>query len=151
MNRDTISRKHSIDSLFSKVIYISEIELQSQWAIYLCILVSGFIELSIQNILKDYARTKSSDKIQKFVESKLNRQSNLNMKKIIELVSSFDPDWASDLKSKTDGELKETVDSVIANKNLVAHGKSANLTLSEMETYYKNVLKTLEIIEKTCV
>ncbi len=54
-NRETVQAKDRLDYLFSRVNEFSEdLELQSHWARYLCVRVSGFIETSIRSILSEY-------------------------------------------------------------------------------------------------
>ena len=53
-NRETVQAKDRLDYLFSRVNEFSEdLELQSHWARYLCVRVSGFIETSIRSILSE--------------------------------------------------------------------------------------------------
>lgn len=60
-NRETIQAKDRLDDLFSRVNEFSgDLELQSHWARYLCVRVSGFIETSIRSILSEYARKMSA-------------------------------------------------------------------------------------------
>ena len=145
------SNKDRLDFLFTKIEDIPEdLELQAHWAKYLCVLVSGFLEKSVSLILKEYAERNSSPIITNFVEKKIGRFQNANMKKIMQLIMSFNSDWADTLEKELSGETKDSVDSIVANKNNIAHGVSVGITYAQIKKYYENSLVLIERIEEIC-
>lgn len=150
-NREATRYKNQLDDLFVKVTSLSgDVELQSHWARYLCIRTSGFIETSVRAIYGEYAKNKSHPHIANFVQSKLGSFQNPTMKKILELTHSFDPVWAENLKNDTQGELKDAIDSIVNNRNSIAHGQDVTITLASIKEYYKSVIKVIELLEKQC-
>lgn len=82
--------RHRLDNLFDQVkAFTDNPELQSQWARYLCILVAGYIEKSIQEILYKYANDKAAPNVVNYVYSRLKRFTNPNMEDILTLLGSF--------------------------------------------------------------
>lgn len=143
--------KQRLDVLFPKVGALgSDIELQSHWARYLCVLVAGFIETSVRSVLSDYASKKSVPQVYKFVESELGFFQNPKMEKILELARSFDAKWAEEIKVATEGELKDSVNSIVANRHLIAHGENVGVTYSNIKKYYENAVKVIDIVEQKC-
>lgn len=136
-----------LDGLFGKVQKIDDIEMQSQWARYLCVLVSGFMEESIRAIIGDYAIARSSREIANYVERKLSRETNLNMSKIVGLLSQFDTDMGKELEKRTNGELKDAVDSVIANRHTIAHGRDVSVSYVRIYDWYKKTVKVIDIVD----
>jgi formyltetrahydrofolate hydrolase len=151
-NSRIIANRDKLNYLLKNIKISSfDFELQSHWAKYLCVLTSGFLENSIRIICGEYVKNKAAPFVQNFVDKELNRFQNPDMNKIIDLVSRFSQDWGDCLKTITEGELKDSVDSIVANKNNIAHGQSIGLTFVQLEKYYKNVLKVIEIIEDHCI
>lgn len=84
--------KQRLDALFSQVAsFASDIELQSHWARYLCILVSAFIETSLLAIYTEYANRRAQPDVASFVRSRLKGFQNPYMNKILDLTGAFNP------------------------------------------------------------
>ncbi len=151
-NIKAVKYKHKLDHLFEQIkltpFLSADPEIQSHWSNYLCILVSGFIEVSVGSIFSDYAKRTASPKIANFVESNLNEFQNPKMEKILSLTGRFSKDWQADLRKDTDGDIKDAIDSIVANRNAVAHGKPSPLTIARVRDYYIRVIDLVELIEK---
>jgi hypothetical protein len=121
---EVVRHKQRLDKLFDQIrAFSGDLELQSHWARYLCVLVSGFLETSIRAIYGEYATKKAHQYIVNFVESRLKSFQNPNMEQILQIASLFSPEWRARLELDTEGELKDAVDSIVANRNLIAHGQ----------------------------
>lgn len=146
------SDKQRLDALFSKVEELpsEDFELKSHWARYLCILVSGFLETAIREIFAEYAKNKASPYIVNYVVAQLSSLQNPKMEKILQLTRCFNPKWAESLKDATEGELKDSVDSIVNNRNQIAHGKQTNITYHTISSYYQDAIKVVDLIEKQC-
>lgn len=72
------------------------------------------------------------------------------MGKILELVGSFNPEWEAELRAAVEGQLKDAVDSIVANRHRIAHGESVGLTFVRIKEYYRNALEVLEVIDQQC-
>ena len=140
-----------LDGLFGKVSAIDDLEMQSQWSRYLCVLVSGFIEEAIRAIVGEYAAVRSSREIANYVEKKLGRETNLNMSKIVSLLSQFDPDIGKELERRTNGELKDAIDSIVANRHPIVHGRDVSVSYARIHDWYKETVKVIEIVDSLLV
>ena len=150
-NVEIIRYKERLDNLFGQVsMFTSDLELQSHWSRYLCILVSGFIETSINAIYSQYAEQKSHRYIANYVSSRLKRFTNPNMEDILVLAGSFSEDWRQKIESIVTEEQKSAVDSIVANRNRIAHGANVGISYNTVKKYYQNVVITIKIIEDTC-
>jgi hypothetical protein len=151
-SKEVDAYKRHLDDVFSKASMLPDsLEVQAHWARYLCILVSGFLETSVQAVLREYARDKASPNVQNCVESRLKQLQNAKMHKILELLGAFSPEWRNGFESATKGECADAVNSVVGLRNNLAHGDSAAITLSRIAEHYKGVLKAIEILENQCV
>jgi hypothetical protein len=151
-NREAVRYKQRLDNLFKQVSALpADIELQSHWAKYLCVLVSGFLETSVRAIFSQYASDKAAPYVANYVASRLKRFTNPNMDDILHLASRFNEDWGKCLESATRGELKDAVDSIVANRNLIAHGENPGITYVRIKGYYERAVTVIDLIENTCV
>jgi hypothetical protein len=66
-------------------------EILSHWAKYLCVLTSGFLESSLRLILQHYSSNHADESISRFISSRLKGLTNLNEKKIGQLLGEFNP------------------------------------------------------------
>ncbi len=154
MRSSEIAREQQrLDNLFKKIndvqrLSSDDLELQAHWARYLCILVSGFLENSIRTIYSEYAKEKASPQIVNFVEEKLKGFQNPRMEKVFQLMASFDEEWGKQLKTKTEGEIKDAVNSIVILRNSIAHGKSVGITYITIQDYYKSSKKLLDVIDE---
>lgn len=151
-NKEVVRYKQQLDDLFAKTSNLpqDDFEIQSHWARYLCIRVSGFLEVSIRSIYSQYAKDKAAPFVVNYVESQLKNFQNPNMEKILNITRSFNPSWAEELKKLTEGEIKDAIGSIVAQRNQIAHGGNAGITYSKIKIYYQNVIKLVELIEKQC-
>jgi hypothetical protein len=141
-----------LDNLFVKInelqkISPDDLDLQSHWARYLCVLVSGFLETSISTIYIEYAKKKATPQIVNFVEKRLEKFQNPRMEKIFQLMASFDEEWGKQFKTRTEGEIKNAVNSIVDLRNKIAHGKSVGITYITVSNYYQSSKKLLDVIE----
>ncbi len=146
-----MSYKQRLDHLFGKVAALScDLELQAHWARYLCVLTSGFLEVSVSAIYTEYARSNTQPRIANFVSSQLRRFPNPKMNRIIELARQFSGEWADRLQRDTDGALKDAVDSIVDNRNAIAHGGNIGITYHRIRDYYARALRVVELIDRQC-
>lgn len=143
--------KTKLDSTFERARSVEDLELQSDLARYLCVLVSGYLETATVEWLLHHSRDGSRPTIQKYVESKLKRFTNANASKITALMASWDSDWHSEMNDFLVDEKKDAVDSVIALRNNIAHGQWVGVTLNRISKYYIEVDKVVTKIGELSV
>jgi len=86
--------KQRLDATFKRAAGAQgEPELLSDFARYLCVLVSGFLEQAVIELLLEYVRLRSPVSIQRHMGQRLRRFTTANAQNITELLGSFDLDW----------------------------------------------------------
>jgi hypothetical protein len=144
-------QKKKMDLLFENIKnFKGDEEISSLLSKHLCILVSGYLENSIRDIIYDYAKTKSHQNIANFVSVKLKRIGNPKIEAILQLVGSFNSDWRDTVEKQLDDELKEAVNSIVRNRNQIAHGADVGITFGQIYRYYERSNRVIKIIEKEC-
>lgn len=123
-----------------------EEEILSHWARYLCVLVAGLIETATQSILSEYSKKHASQEASNFIMSQLKYQSNLNSNKLIQLLGAFSDQWANEFECTLSDSQKDAIDSILANRHNIAHGRSVGISLVRVKDYYSRVSQVLECI-----
>lgn len=148
-NVTVASQKNSLDDLFKKVsVFSADPELSSHWAKYLCVLVYGFIEISMREILFDYANNKSAPQVANFVRSRVRGVWNWNTEKVFETIGVFDSTMRTSVEGAIDQEHRDAFNSIVGNRHKITHGESVSVSFSSVQEYYGKVVKTIDIIEQ---
>lgn len=128
-------RQH-LDTTFSRAERLdADPELRSDFARYLCVLASGFVEQATTELLIEYARLNADPRVQRHVEQSVRRRSNLNTQRLIEVVGAFDPEWRADLETFIVNEFKSALDGIVYLRNQVAHGIHVEVTLPRVNEH----------------
>ncbi|MGH7001496.1 MAG: HEPN domain-containing protein, partial [Stellaceae bacterium] len=77
--------------------------------------------------------------VRDYVESELRWFQNPNIQKTFDLLRQFNPDWADQLKTATDGEVLDAVDSVNNNRNNIVHGRQVSISFAVIQRYYADI------------
>ncbi|MDQ2841187.1 MAG: HEPN domain-containing protein [Acidobacteriota bacterium] len=140
-----------LNALFQKASTLSDdLELQAHFARYLCVLVSGYLETAIAEVYSHYARDKGHPHLATYINRQMNRFQNPNMTKVLNLVRDFNPIWADQIQALTQGEIRDSVDSVVADRHKIAHGESVGVSLAYARQYYSGAVQLVELIIKQC-
>jgi hypothetical protein len=102
-------------------------------------------------VLRHYARKHANPQVTSFVEGRLDSVTNLNEEKIAQLLGSFNPVWRESFQSKRTPQQKDAIDSVVANRHQIAHGRPVEVTLVRMKNYYAEVAGAVKLIDEQCV
>ena len=129
--RDAFNRAKSLSN--------ADTEIQSDFARYLCVLVSGFVETCVAELAIEHCKQRSSTTVTNYAAGQLDRLQNLKAQKLVQLVGSFEKKWAIDLSAFMDGAPKEALDSVINLRNKIAHGQSVSLSLGRITQYHEKI------------
>ena len=140
-----------LDATFLRVAKLNaDPELQSDFARYLCILVSGFLENAVAELLIEHARRHGGPSVLRFVDSEARRVTNINSQKLKSHLAKFDSDWLKNLDGFLVDERKAAVDSIVALRNRIAHGQSVGITLVRVKEYYSQVQLVVERLASLC-
>jgi hypothetical protein len=146
-NRTALDYKGRLDRLFAAVPPTADELIRSHWARYLCVLVSGFLEVAVASLFDDFTDGCSAPQVTHYVSARLAGFQNPKMEKIIQLTQDFNPTWAETLRTRTDGRIKDAVDSIVATRHKVAHGENVGITYARMRDYYNAAVECVEILE----
>lgn len=143
--------KQRLDATFKRVKEAGpDLEIQSDFARYLCVLVSGFLEKSISELVVQHSRNIGVPTLQRFVHQRTKLFANAKTQKISDLLGDFDPDWKLKFDRHVAGEIRDAIDAVVSLRNQIAHGQSVGVTFATIADYYVRVQKATEFIADLC-
>lgn len=145
-------QEKSLDDLFISVSKLEDDnEIKSHLAKYLCIQASGYLENVIKELLAEFHDKTCKKETESFVNEKLKNFTNIDEKKIESLLVSFNREWYQILQSRITEQQLTSLNNIVSQRNLIAHGKSnlSNISYSYMTQYYndlKAIVKELRLI-----
>ncbi len=144
--------KSALDNVFTRAAEVDGTsELKSDLARYLCVLVSGFLEKAVAELLLEHARRHANLSVQRFVDSQTRRITNVNCQRLQDVLGAFDPDWRLNLETFLVDERKAAVDSLIDLRNSISHGRHVGVTFTRIQDYYRNVQQVVDRVAQLCV
>lgn len=139
-----------IDAIFARAAGVTDMELQADLASHLCVVVSGFVEQATRHIFAEYARTKANAAVARYVERQLEGFMNANAAKLCQISGAFNAQWGTDLEAYLEGQRKDALDSVVANRHNIAHGRSVGVTYVRIKEYYEQAKHIVAYLEAQC-
>ena len=140
-----------LDNTFDRAKAIgTDSELQSDFARYLCILVSGFLENAVIELILEHTRRHSQPSIQRFVELRSRKITNVKAQRLQDLLGSFDGSWRTDMEQFLVDERKAAVDSIVDLRNSISHGRPVSVTFVRVREYYLQIQQVVDHIADLC-
>lgn len=138
--REVDRLRKRLDATFARASSLSaDPELQADFAKYLCVLVSGYLESALVALLVAYAERRSAPEVTSFVERQLGPWTSPRADKIIDLLGAFQQDWRDDLAQFLVDQRKDSVNSLVALRHKIAHGESVGTSLSQIRQHYATI------------
>lgn len=152
-NQQVTTNKQKLDTLFDHFKELSKLnnsQIDSQWSIYLCIRVSGFLETSLNSIYIAYCQDKAHSNISKYIQYSFEGKRSQNMKPevILQLAGAFSPTWRSELEQYLDDERRAALESVVNIRNSAAHGGTMSVSYNNIKDYYKKIWEVIQFIDQ---
>lgn len=118
-------------------------EKRAELARHACVLASGYVEVCCRDIISSQA----SPAVCRYIQSQLQFFQNPNMENILQLIGSFDPGLRANVEDSLDPRHKDAIDSIVANKNSIAHGRNVGISYVHIKNYIEAANDTIKIIE----
>lgn len=113
-------------------------ELLAHYARYIAVLMSGYVEQGVKELIREYARKRGDARLQRFVGKQLDRVNGIDTERLKQLLDALDPSWWSQLETQHADEL-EAVKSVVTLRNNVSHGGDSGVTVATVRGYLDRV------------
>ena len=151
-NRELAIQLSSLRSLLERTDAATggNIELIGHWGRYLCVLTAGFLENALTEVYSEYASKAASPQVANFATGRLTRITNPKSGMFIETARGFSKQWAADLDAfldEDDQRRRNAIDSIMSNRNLIAHGQSVGISVGRVGQYLPGCVEVIEFIE----
>lgn len=115
---------------------------------YLVVFISGVYEDAVEHLFIERTKKVNDEEITQLVRTLIDQQfRNPTFEKIKDLAKALDTKYGNRL-AKIDTKHKEGLNSIVENKNRVAHGGISNATIEDMSDFHSRALKIFEELEK---
>ena len=141
--------KAKLDNEFSRFggIPSADFALQSDFARYLCVRTTGFFEACVKHIFIEGAKRRSAPTVASYVERQVGRLNTIDYDRLLNLSSGFSKSEAASLATYLIGARKDALDSLIAVRHLIAHGRDSGISHSRVSEYRDRVIEILDELE----
>jgi len=135
LHGDTQRIESELTSLFDAAVNVKE-DLQASLARYACVLASSYLEAAFRELLIQYTQQRAHPSVVSYIDFTLGMFRDPNMEKILQLIGRLDPEYRRLLETQASLRLKDSVDSISANRNNIAHGRRSGISLGQVRNYY---------------
>ena len=144
--------KEKFDLIQRNIKIIEEVndqKLASMLSSYLVVSISGAYEDCIEYLFIQRSGKSSDKEIQNLVKSLIDLHfRNPNYGNIKKMVKALDSKYGTILRDKIAAKNIDGINSIVTNKNNVAHGEVSNATIRDIKNYHENALKIFKVLEE---
>jgi hypothetical protein len=140
----------SLNNLFIDVSKIEDNEIKSHLSKYLCLQASAYLENVIKTLISTYLDGTCPKPAESYIVLKVDSITNLDEVRLSNFLKLFSSEWENKFKKKLTDSQKASLNSIISQRNQIAHGKQSNISFSIIDNYYKD-LKEIVIILKEII
>lgn len=139
----------SIDESIKKVEnHTGDAEIASYLSSFLAVMICGVYEDCIEHLICQKAAKAQDPEVYQYVRSTIAESfRNPKFARIVEILTKFSRGYADALKNNIEDKSKVALDSIVENKNAVAHGRPSNVTILDIKDYHNRCIPIFESLE----
>ncbi len=104
----------------------------------------------MKEALGEYCDKRCTPEVASFVKRRLKDLQNPRTDKLEELLGSFSEVWRKDLLIFFgDGETKGHINSIVTNRNQIAHGRTTTVTISQTKDWLRSIKRFADYVERS--
>lgn len=132
-----------LEHLFKEYEKVDDIAEQAHKAKYLAVLVSGYLEQAVKELLLNYSHQRSDNDIYRYVDKTWPKSMGMDVRNIETILDRFNSSWSKDFELWVTEriERKERINSLVSWRNRIAHGQESRTTGVTMHSV-KNAFTT---------
>ena len=132
-----------VDQIFGRANAQFDPQIQSDFAKYLVIRVSGLVEQVITEVVLVHTTSRANPTVSDHVSWRMGTFQNPNTERILQLVGSFKKSWRVELESELTESERIALGSINVQRNKVAHGQNSTISLAQVQQYYDEIKSLL--------
>lgn len=129
-----------------------ETAVKAHWAKYICVLISGFVEQAIKEIIFEHVSSKTSPRVNKYVVDTWPKSTNMKCEAIGKILGSFDKKWEEVFNDwLSESERRKEINEIISWRNEIAHGRESNIgsvTLPSVANKFQIACNLIDFIDE---
>jgi hypothetical protein len=139
-----------LDTLYARVLKIDSDNtfVVAQLANYACILSASYLERAMVDVASEYCEKRAVPAVSTFVNAQLGRFPNPRAERVRNFVSSFGEPIRTQFASIFTDEIQTAIDSVVSNRNNLAHGRNATVTFSMLKAWDNQLRKFVHALKE---
>ena len=141
------SQEIKLNNLYNQISKVQDDEIKAHMSKYFCIKMSGYLENTIKILVANYSGKSSPQAISTYVQNSLKTTTNLSEEKLINLLKKFNNDWADCFSKKVNEQQIESLNSIISNRNSIAHGQQDNISYQTIGQYFSDIKQIILILK----
>ncbi len=142
------SQERKLDDLYQQISKVQDDEIKAHMSKYFCVKMSGYLENTIKILVANYSEKSSPQAISAYVQNSLKTTTNLSEDKLINLLKKFNDDWAVSFTEKINEQQIESLNSIISNRNSIAHGQQDNISYQIISQYFSDIKQIIGILKE---
>lgn len=146
------NQERKLDELLKNIDTVTDDELKAHLSKYFCVRISGYLENVLKILVANYSEGSSPRAVSNFLQNHLKSVTNLSEDKMQKVLLKFSEDWSTNFFEKVTEQQIQSLNSIISNRNSIAHGQQDNISYKVIGQYYldlKEIVKHLrDIIKK---
>ena len=151
MDMKTTQYIRDLENLKNTINDVDDEEIKNSLVKLLCVRTAGLLEVFLKTRISEYSNGKVPKEINRFMTTKFKDITNLRSFKFLEVLSSFSENWGRKFNEYLEEheQEKSSLDSVVAQRHMIAHGQSSNISQNYMFQYFddvKNIVSFLDTI-----
>lgn len=116
-----------------------------------CVRAVGATEGAIRLAIRTYCQRRSCAEVSSYVSRQLAGFYNPKASKIEELLGSFSGFWAEEFRVFAKGEIKDALDSLVENKNRIAHSEPSGIGVATLRPWVTSAIKACDFVDALVV
>ena len=132
-----------VEQVFERASSQTELQVQSDYAKYLVVRVSGMVEQVIIEVVSAHVAPRSSPTVAARVSWSLRTFQNPSIDRVLQLVASFNRLWRDELELTLTIEERDALSSINTQRNRIAHGEDSTVSLVQVRQYHDEIKKLL--------
>lgn len=143
--RDRVRRVIEI----GKLLPLDDAETIGHWGRYACVTSTGYIEVALRLVIQNHVQSKATTEVAAYVVRDVEGIQNPKAEKMVKVLRCFSDRWADAMETyfTANPEVKDAIDSLMANRHLIAHGRPCSISLGRVAGYFEHADQAIEFID----
>lgn len=109
---------------------------------------SAYLEAACREIVSAYAARRAEPEVARFVEQQMRRFGTPWLDRIVALVRGLEESKAEELHAFARGRLAESIDTLVRQRNRIAHGREAPLEIPAVLQHFRDAREVARRLEE---